>query len=473
MLRTAFLSAIYLGYLAAGFTAPFVVALGYVWVDAFRPQDVAYFLLNQFPIAAVIGAAAIGTYLVMDRRYPPRPNAVTALQVAMAIWCTVTMIWAVGGEGAWQKWDWATKTVIFSAFLPFVFRSRAQIEAFVQTYLFAMAANFIPFGLKTLIAGGGYGRNLGLASGNSGLGEGGLLSTACLMVIPLAMYLARYTYLLPRWKITAFGYWGLAVLALATAVGTFQRSALIGLVVMALFMIAGSRHKILYSATGVVVGLILSYWTSDRWLDRVSSIADYQSDTGSAVLRILVWKWTLGFVQSYPLGGGFQAYIVNQISLPGNAANPGGSIQFGRAFHSIYFEMLGEQGWPGLFMFLALALLAIWNTILVRRAAKRNPDLEWCGALAVAIRTGLAVFMSAGAFVGIAFQPMFWYFVAMTVCLRAYVRQVETQDAVPASGWRKVAHGNLTAAASPLGPGGWRPPLVPSTARRGTPSVRR
>jgi len=68
---------------------------------------------------------------------------------------------------------------------------------------------------------------------------------------------------------------------------------------------------------------------------------------------------------------------------------------------------------------------------------------------------------------------MFWYFVAMTVCLRAYVRQVETQDAVPASGWRKVAHGNLTAAASPLGPGGWRPPLVPSTARRGTPSVRR
>ncbi len=244
MLRTTFLCVIYLGYLAAGFTAPFVVALGYVWVDAFRPQDVAYFLLNQFPIAAVIGGTAVGSYFLMDRRFAPRMNAVTVLQCTMAVWCTVTMIWAVGGAGAWQKWDWATKTVIFSAFLPFVFRSLAHIEAFVQTYLFALAATFIPFGLKTMLGGDGYGRDLGLASGNSGLAEGGLLSTACLMVIPLAIYLARHTSLLPRWKITTLGYWGLAALALATATGTFQRSAVIGMVVLFLVMLAAADTKL-------------------------------------------------------------------------------------------------------------------------------------------------------------------------------------------------------------------------------------
>ena len=62
----------------------------------------------------------------------------------------------------WPKWDWAFKTVMFSAFIPLVIRSRVQIEAFVQIYVLTLAANFIPFAAKVLISGGGYGRNLGL-----------------------------------------------------------------------------------------------------------------------------------------------------------------------------------------------------------------------------------------------------------------------------------------------------------------------
>lgn len=466
MLRTLFLIGIYVSYMSMGVAAPFVATLGYVWVDAFRPQDVAYFILNQFPVALVMGALALGTYMMMDRRHPPPMNAITLLVATMALWCTITMLWAVGGEGAWIKWDWATKTVIFSAFLPFVIRSHVQIEAFVQTYVLALAANFIPFGIKVFISGGGYGRNLGLVGGNAGLAEGGLLSTACLMVIPVLLWLARHSTIVPKWKITPFAYWGLAALALATATGTFQRSALIGLVAMGVAMIVSSRHKLLFSVIGMIVGLILAYWTSDRWLGRVSTITDYQSDTGSAVLRILVWKWTLEFVKSYPLGGGFHSYIVNQIVLPGNAANPAGEIQFGRAFHSIYFEVLGEQGWPGLAMFLTIALLAIWNTYVIARIARRNPEFEWCGGLAIAVRCGLAAYLSAGAFVGIAFQPMFWYFVAITVCLRAYIRRSQSANAAPAQGWREAAQRNLSAATGSLQPGGWRPPVAPTTARR-------
>ena len=77
-------------------------------------------------------------------------------------------------------------------------RSRVQIEAFVQVYVLSLAANFIPFAAKVLISGGGYGRNLGLQGGNANLAEGGLLSVAVLMTIPLSLYLARHTQLLPR-----------------------------------------------------------------------------------------------------------------------------------------------------------------------------------------------------------------------------------------------------------------------------------
>ena len=108
----------------------------------------------------------------------------------------------------WSKWDWAFKSVMFSAFIPLVIRSRVQIEAFAQIYVLALAANFIPFAAKVLISGGGYGSNLGLMTGNANLAEGELLSTVVLMAIPLALHLGRHTQLLPRTRLVKLGYIG-------------------------------------------------------------------------------------------------------------------------------------------------------------------------------------------------------------------------------------------------------------------------
>ncbi|MGK7864663.1 DUF5935 domain-containing protein [Falsiroseomonas sp. E2-1-a4] len=41
MLRSLFLIAVYCGFLGLSAVAPFVLSLGYVWVDTFRPQQVA------------------------------------------------------------------------------------------------------------------------------------------------------------------------------------------------------------------------------------------------------------------------------------------------------------------------------------------------------------------------------------------------------------------------------------------------
>ena len=56
-----------------------------------------------------------------------------------------------------------------------------------------------------------------------------------------------------------------------------------------------------------------------------------------------------------------------------------------------------------------------------------------------AVQSGMLVFLTSGAFVGIAFQPPFWYFVAMGVCLRAYVWHAERVDTEGVKGWRLAA----------------------------------
>jgi putative inorganic carbon (hco3(-)) transporter len=453
LVRSLFLVIVYLAFIGASFTAPFAATLGYVWVDTFRPQEVAYILLNQIPVALIMGLAAIGSYFFTDRRSPPRITLITVLTVMMAIWVTATMTWAIAPDIGWTKWDWAFKTVLFSAFIPFAIRSRVQIEAFLQTYVFSLAGNIVPFGLKTLVSGGGYGRNLGLLNGNSNLAEGGLLSTLCLMSIPLALYLSRHNTLLPRTKLVSLGYVGLAVLALVTALGTFERSALIGLAVLGLILVARSRHKVLFASIGIAIGAALLYLSSAAWLHRMQTISGAGTTEDSGLTRVLVWKWTLGYATEHPLGGGFGTYVASQIQFPD------GSIVIGRAFHSIWFEVLGEQGWFGLGIFVGVIVMSL---LMLRRASKLARGMQgmtWGVDLAHALQAGLVTFVVCGTFVGIAFQPMFWYFAAMSISLSEYLRRVRTA-AVEQTGWRARRTATSLAGAPP-----WRRPLAGVSGR--------
>ncbi len=51
MLRSLWLLFVYVSFLGLSVTAPFVATLGYVWVDTFQPQNVAYIMLNQLPLS--------------------------------------------------------------------------------------------------------------------------------------------------------------------------------------------------------------------------------------------------------------------------------------------------------------------------------------------------------------------------------------------------------------------------------------
>jgi putative inorganic carbon (hco3(-)) transporter len=427
VLRSLWLLFVYASFLGLSTAAPFVATLGYVWVDTFGPQNVSYILLNQIPVAMIMGAAAIGGYLLMDRRLPPPLSRETVLMIAMLIWVNLTMIWAQAPVAAWEKWDWAVKTLAFATFIPFVIRSRVQIEAFAQIYVFSLAANFVPFGLKTLVSGGGYGTNLGLVGGNSGLAEGGLLSTVCLMAVPLALCLSKHSQLLPRVKLLPFAYWFIAGLAAVTAIGTYERSALIGILVLGIYMWTRTKHKFGFGIVVITVGCLLIYTTSGAWNERVATIANFEQED-SAFTRILVWRWTLEFTATHPLGGGFETNLINHIELPATETKPA-TVQFGRAFHSIYFEMLGEQGYPGLATFLLITSLSFFRLRGLAKRARAYPELEWVTGLSNALQGGLAVFMTSGAFVGIAFQPMYWYFIAMSISLNAYMWRVEKQEA--------------------------------------------
>ena len=421
-MRDLYVSLIYLSFLVLGVGAPFVFSLGYVWVDVFYPQYLTDTLIHFVPVSLIMGVAALGGYVVMDRRAPPPFSAITVLTVAMAGWVTLTTLWAEVPDAAWLKWDWAFKTVAFSAFLPFVIRTRVQIEAFLQVWLLASMAHLLPVGIKTLISGGGYGVSLGLLQSNaSGLSESSEVAGVAMMMVPIALALRKHSVLVPAGRLRDALYYGLAFTFVFTAVGTFARTAVIGFAVVGISMWLRSRRKILFTVMAGIMAVGVVWKASTGWEQRISTIESYEQES-SAYTRILVWSWTLGFVRDHPFGGGFNTYRVNRIEVP-HGDGPT-TVEFGRAFHSAYFEVLGEHGFPGAALFATLVVLSLLSLRATLRQTRGLPSLAWARDLAAALMTALLTLLACGAFIGIAFQPMFWYLFAMSLSMRAYVARV-------------------------------------------------
>lgn len=439
MARSLYLCLVYGTFLCAGLVAPFALGLGYVWVDTFTPQHVAYSMLSEIPVSQVMGVATLVAYLAVDRKSPPRLNAITVLTLLMAAWVTFTTFnHPVAPEQALTKWDWAVKTILFSAFMPALFRSRVQIEAFLLVYIFSLMGELLPFAGKTLLTGGRYGTSFGLIAGNTGFVEGSHLTTVAMLIVPLLLMLRRYGVILPRTRFFSLMFLGLAFLCFPAAVGTYERTALVGMAIVLIGLWLRLRRRALVGALGAIfVALTLAYGISvnSPWTQRMMTVTTYNQDT-SAFGRLMVWRWTLDFVKDHPLGGGFNAYVIDTIVIPGTTDSPDPLVQHGRAFHSVYFEMLGEHGWPGLALFLALYLASFLTLRSAARQARELPGMEWCRELALALQISLIVPFACGAFIGIAFQPENYYLFALSVMVRHQVDMVRRQTMLAAPAQR-------------------------------------
>lgn len=423
----------YVTFLTLGTMAPFVLSLGYVWVDLFSPQYLGWSPLSSLPISFIIGAAAVAAYVLLDRRMPPRFSLPLMLLLVIACWITATTSWAAVPEFAWIKWDTSFKAVMFAAFIPFVVRSRVQIEAFVHVYIFSMAAHILPWAAKTVLSGGGYGQSLGLVGANVlWLSESSAVAAMGIMLLPLLLALRKHSLLLPRGRIRDLIYYGTSLGGLFASIGTFARTAIVGFGVLGVAMFLRSKRKVAFLLMSAVVCAALFAVTSSKWTERISTIEDYNTES-SAKVRLLVWQWTLGYVAHHPLGGGFRVYATNVITLDSPVPGQPPEVQYGRAFHSIYFAILGEHGYPGLILY---GLLIVTLFVSLQRTIRLTARLllhQWAHDLAKALQITLAVLLACGSFIDISFEPLVWYLFTMVVCLREYVRRaVEAPEAARA-----------------------------------------
>jgi probable O-glycosylation ligase (exosortase A-associated) len=254
------------------------------------------------------------------------------------------------------------------------------------------------------------------------LAESSTVSTVGVMIVPLILVMRKNSILLPKGRIANVGSLIVIALGLVASVGTFARTGLVAAGVGFGAMWLRAKRKILFTIMALLMGAVMYSVTSDRWEARISTVADYQTES-SAYVRVLVWQWTWKFVQSNPLGGGFLAYVGNVIDIPAEGGSPA-TVQYSRAYHNMFFSVLGDHGYPGLILYVWMLAAALLSLQKARRLTYKLPDHAWCAELSQAVQVALVTMMAGGFFVEIDWTPLVWYLVTMSVCLSQYALRV-------------------------------------------------
>jgi putative inorganic carbon (hco3(-)) transporter len=451
----------YLGLLMLlAFKRPFLFTLIYAYVDIVAPQRLSYFMLNSLSISLVAFALAVLGFLVSDDKRDVRISPRWALLVILLVYCGYTTTVAIEPVAAQEKWSWVWKALVFASFLPLLLKTRLRIEALALVMVLSASALIVTGGIKTAAGGGGYGSLVLLIDDNSGLYEGSIISCVAIAIIPLIVWLAQHgTIFKPDWKVRLYAA-ALVFAALLIPVGTQARTGLVCIGVLAILLIRQTKRRFLYLTGAALVGAAAIPFLPSAFSERMETIRDYKTDE-SAATRIAVWKWTWEFAQEHPFGGGFDAYRINKIKyeLPVVDANgfDTGEVQSmeravtdaGRAYHSSFFEMLGEQGFPGLIMWLIIHVGGVWRMEMISRMYKKRnrPDEGWVAPLATALQNAQIIYLVGSLFVGIAFQPFVYMLVGMQIGLDTYLARRRSEAAWTPIRNQRLATKEVTGAA--------------------------
>jgi len=162
----------------------------------------------------------------------------------------------------------------------------------------------------------------------------------------------------------------------------------------------------------------------------MNTINTYEQDT-SAMGRVRIWEASWKIALERPLtGGGFRAPYYQEII---NRFAPGVTA---RAVHSIYFETLGEHGFPAFFVWLGMTLAGAYYAWRLMHLTRGRPDLAWAGDLGRMVQVSIVAYLCGGAFLSLSYWDFYWMVLIVVGSAHSLVRRTlaETQPEAPAAG---------------------------------------
>ena len=268
------------------------------------------------------------------------------------------------------------------------------------------------------------------------LGDENDFSLALNIALPLAIYLFRQART-TRSRVC----WGVGIAAmLITIVFTFSRGGFVGLAAMALYWAVTSKKK--SEAIGALVlaaMLVIAVAPPEYWA-RIGTITAPEDPYGTREARENYWAAARRMFVASPIwgvgGGNFgvllpeYAYEIPPELLPN---------QWGRATHSLYYQLLAEFGLVGVFLIGAVLVLNFRDLRQIRALGRKRRCSGSIEQLAECLRLSWIGLLVSGTFVSVLSYPHLYYLTALTLVVhRLAVEESMSPKREPSAARRSV-----------------------------------
>ncbi len=406
---------------------PYVGLLIWSWLGYMNPNRLCYGFAINFPWVQLVAVVTLLSFMFSSERKRLPWSATSVLLVIFLLWTVVTTFFAAVPISAWDECERFAKVLVMVFVTLALVNTRERVQWLVWMIVVSLGFYGAKGGLSTIIHGG---VNHVFGPEKSFIADNNALALALCMTIPLMRYLQLHT-------VRNFVRLGLSAGMLLTGVavlGTYSRGGVIALVVVSGALFLKSRGRMTLVLSVALVGLVAYHFMPPQWTERMGTLHDAQQ-TDSGETRIQSYKFAFNVALHRPvLGGGFNVY---QSDAMWQRYGPEDAIP--RAIHSIYFRALGEQGFPGLLLFLAILFVSWRACSQVRKLTREMPEERWAFDLASMLQVSLVAFMAAGTFLPMTYFDLAYQVMGLCAVLQLQVRQRASQPAQTERGERRHA----------------------------------
>lgn len=382
---------------------PWVGVIMWCWISYMNPHRMSWGMMYHMPVAMTIGVATLIGWILCKEDRRLQKNAITVIMILLIGWVAVTTVFAVEPGFAQFKLTQFFKTILMTVVALTLIKSEKRLNYYIWIAVISIGYFSFKGGIFTVMTGGNF-RVWGPPDSN--IMGNNALAMATLMVLPLMVYLGQTAT--NRW--VRIGMYTCAAFSLVSAAGSYSRGALVGMGGMAVAMWWRSKNKLAIGTATVIVVVLGMSLAPQKWLNRMDTIENYEQDR-SATGRLEIWGHAIRIANDRPLiGGGFGVFDNESTYL---RLSP--EMISRRNVHSIYFEMLGTQGYVGLLLFL---MLGATGMIYVGRIMKRTegvPGLENEYKLGRMLQLSLVAYAVTGTFLNLSTWDLYYSLLAMVV----------------------------------------------------------
>ena len=390
-MRNVLLGPIIVGLAAYGLLHPWVGVMGWTWLSIMNPHAYSWYL-NSMPVAAAVaGATLLGVLLTRDRRQFFVTRETTVLMLFM-LWMCITLPFSYYFEESFYLWNRVMKIDLMVLVAMTVLYSKRHITMLAWVLAGSLGFYGVKGGLFTLATGGG---SMVWGPAGSYIGGNNEVALALVMIIPLMRFLQLTTESawIKRSLMVAM------LLCAVAALGSQSRGAFLAIAAMVSVLLWRSDKKIVVGVVLVVAGVALLSFMPEQWWTRMETISTYEQDA-SATGRLNAWWMAWNLAKANFFGGGFMIYTPDLFAR--YAPDP---LDV-HAAHSIYFMVLGEHGFVGLFLFLLLWFFVWRSAGRLRIQGQQSAQTQWLSHLGAMCQVSLAGYAVGGAFLSLSYYDL-------------------------------------------------------------------